>query len=108
MKTCPLCDRLVPENQESRHHIYPKNCKLSKKIPKSKRFQCETLHDVCHKYLHSVFTNKELVRTYNTITKIKKHDKIQSFISWIKNKPIEFNADFKISNNKKEKTKYSR
>jgi hypothetical protein len=106
--TCELCGRTLDTELGSEHHLYPKNCKLSKKVSKEKRKSTVTLHPVCHKFIHSIFTNKELVRQYNTISKIKEDERVQKFISWIKAKPEDFDTDFKMSAEKKDKIKYSR
>jgi predicted DNA-binding protein (UPF0278 family) len=55
------------------------------------------LHKVCHDKIHSVFTNKELEKTFNTIDAMKTVQEIQDFVGWIKNKPIDFYVSSKVN-----------
>ena len=70
----PSVDRhhLVPKSRGGRHMIW--------------------LHRVCHKKIHSVFTEKELARSYSTLDALRAHEEIQKFIIWIRNKDPEFVA----------------
>ena len=79
---CPLCGREMIEGPTvDLHHL----------IPRSKGGK-ETvlLHLVCHRKIHSLFTEKELARAYNTIEKLKENVEIQKFIEWVFKKPPEF------------------
>jgi len=47
---------------------------------------------VCHQcgdQLHLMFSNRELRNKYNTLEKILAEPKVQKYIEWVKNKPIE-------------------
>lgn len=48
------------------------------------------LHKICHNKIHSVITEAELLRYYNTIPRLKQHPEIDKFITWIANKPPDF------------------
>ena len=61
------------------------------------------LHKVCHAKIHSVFTESELARVYNTIEKLLEHPDIQKFVEWVKKKPPEFYESSKEANGKKRK-----
>ena len=65
------------------HHLTPK-LKGGKKGPRV------TLHKVCHKKIHSLFTEGELARSYNTLGKLLEHPEIQKFIEWVSKKHPEF------------------
>jgi hypothetical protein len=65
------------------HHLIPKS-KGGKKIPPV------TMHIVCHRKIHSVFTDNELMTYYNTWERIQEHEQIASFIKWVSKKPAEY------------------
>ena len=48
------------------------------------------MHKVCHNKVHSLFNEKELARTYNTIEKILENEDLQKFVNWVKKKPFDF------------------
>ena len=79
---CPLCGRplAAPHN---RHHLLP----LSKG---GKGTATVTLHKVCHDKIHSVFTEMELKRSFNTIEKLKTNEEIATFIKWVSRKEPQF------------------
>ena len=78
---CPLCGRLLGRIRE-RHHI----------IPKSKGGkQTVELHPICHRKIHSVFSNTELARL-GTIEALIVAPEMQAFIRWVKTKPPDFHA----------------
>ena len=85
---CELCGR---ENELTFHHLIPvtlhKNKWFKKNYTREEMSQGINLckHD-CHFYIHSITSNKELGRTYNTKEKLIKHDKIKKYIKWIKSK----------------------
>ena len=83
MKTCPLCGREIPPELESRHHLTPK-------LKGGTHGPIAILHRPCHSKIHSVFTEAELARSYNTIEKLLTHEEIQKFVRWIQRRPIDF------------------
>jgi hypothetical protein len=79
---CPICERdMVVGKRIDRHHLIPK-CKKGK--------ETVWLHQICHQKIHSIWTENELVKEYHVIESIIAHPEIIKFISWIKNKPIDF------------------
>jgi len=108
MKTCPLCKREIPIDQESKHHLVPNRNKLKRKkhlnLPEK---EIEILHIACHRKLHSLFTNKELSIKYNTIEKLLEHQDIQNFVFFIRKKPIDYIESSKQSNKRKRSSHYS-
>jgi hypothetical protein len=79
---CPLCSRPLAD-PISRHNL----------IPLSQGGSGEgslAMHKVCHNKVHSLFNEKELARTYNTLEKILAQEDVQKFVAWVKKKPLDF------------------
>jgi 5-methylcytosine-specific restriction endonuclease McrA len=77
--TCALCGRPLGKASE-KHHI----------VPKSKGGRdTVTIHPICHRKIHKVFTRTELARL-GTIEALKDHPDMQAFIKWIARKPPDF------------------
>ena len=75
---CPICGReMIEGTSVNKHHFYPK-CKGGK--------ESEFLHKICHRKIHSVFTETELSKVYNNAESIKEHPEIQKFIKWVSKK----------------------
>lgn len=85
LKVCPLCNREIPPELESRHHLVPKL-----KGGKTSDANIVVLHRPCHDKVHAVFTEAELARSYSTIEALLKHPDVHKFAQWIKKRPIEF------------------
>lgn len=84
MITCPLCGREVENYNE--HHLVP-----ASKGGKVKTSICLA----CHNSIHQIFTLNELRDTYNTIESLRKNERFQKYVKWIRNKPKEFHPCFK-------------
>jgi hypothetical protein len=79
---CPLCDRpMIAGSSINKHHLVPKTFSGRETI---------WLHRVCHNKIHSVFTERELLKTYHTVAQLRAHPEIDRFVSWLKNKDPEF------------------
>ena len=80
MKRCEICGREGDDELFERHHLYP-----GKKRRKSQEtiWVCMT----CGDQIHNMFTNQELRDFFNTADSLKL--KMQSYINFIKKKPIE-------------------
>ena len=90
MNKCPICQReLIDGDSIDEHHLIPKT-----HGKRNKRAYTKTnliiLHKVCHNKIHSVFSTKELLKTFNTIEKIKAHPEIKKFVEWVQKKEPEF------------------
>lgn len=79
--TCPVCDRILGTVMVDEHHLIPKTFKGK---------DTETIHKICHRKLHSVFTEREMLNYYHTWERIREHSEIQKFVAWVKKKPPEF------------------
>lgn len=82
---CPLCGREIPPGHGSRHHLTPV-------LKGGSRGATVLLHNACHSKIHSVFTEAELARSYDTIEKLLAHEEIDSFVQWIRKRPPGFHA----------------
>jgi len=79
---CPICDRNMWKGPSiDKHHMVPK-CKGGKAT--------EYLHKVCHRKIHSIWTEKELEREFNNADKIREHEEIQKFIKFVSKKEPDF------------------
>lgn len=77
---CPLCERPLGTRCDE-HHLVPKQ--------KGGR-ETEKLHIICHRKIHSVFTNTELDNYYNTVDRLLENEEIRKFVNWVKKRPVEY------------------
>lgn len=78
---CPMCERVIPDDQQDLHHLVPKS-------KGGKQTVC--LHRICHDQIHSIFTNAQLAKQFSTIEAILEDPSIQTFVTWVRNKPPGF------------------
>lgn len=94
-QVCSICQRqMVVGPTIDQHHWIPKSRKGT---------QSSWIHKICHQKIHSVFTEKELAREYNTAEKICSNDEIKKFVLWLSNKNPEFFVVSKDTNTRKKK-----
>ncbi len=81
---CPLCGRPLPEDGPvDRHHV----------IPKSRGGRVTVrMHRICHRKLHSLFSEAELARIGGDFAALARDPDIARFLRWIRNKPPHFHA----------------
>lgn len=92
---CPICQRIMIEGQSlDKHHFVPK-LKGGKKTT--------LLHVICHRKLHSIFSESEMAKYYNTPERCIEHLEVKKFIKWVKNKDPEYIESHKEHSNKKRK-----
>jgi 5-methylcytosine-specific restriction endonuclease McrA len=89
---CPLCGRELGTVNIDRHHLVPKTFKGKEQFP---------IHKICHRKIHSAFTERELLRTYHTWDALRSHEEIRAFIDWVAKKPPDFYTRTYTSNDKK-------
>lgn len=83
---CQMCARIG--TNLTKHHLIPKT--LHKKLRKKKKIRREVLNrtvDVCipcHNHIHTLFTERELSRNYNTLQLLLDDPQIQKFIKFIR------------------------
>jgi hypothetical protein len=79
---CPLCGREMWAGPSvDRHHFVPKS---------QGGAESEYLHKICHRKLHSMFTEKELAREFSTAEAVREHPEIQKFLKFLRHKPPDF------------------
>jgi hypothetical protein len=78
---CVICSRPLVGEREQRHHWIPRTHGGK---------QVVTLHAICHQKIHSVFTERELLKYYHTAERILENTDMQAFVSWVKNKAPDF------------------
>src|ERR1700752_2577583 len=65
--TCPLCQRPL-DDKVTRHHLYPQ--KIGRKKghkAHAKEFPVVSLHKICHRMIHALFSEKYLAAHLNTV-----------------------------------------
>jgi hypothetical protein len=55
---CPMCERVISDNQQDEHHLVPKS-------KGGKKTVC--LHRICHDQIHAIFTDAQLAKKFSTI-----------------------------------------
>lgn len=86
--TCPLCERVIPDDQLEHHHL----------VPKSKGGKVTiALHRVCHRQIHAIFTDGQLAKSFSTVVTLREYPAIKKFVGWIKTKPPGFSDAAKES-----------
>jgi len=92
---CPICNReMIAGKSIDEHHLIPKAFKGTEKV---------LLHKICHRKLHTVFTEREMQHHYHTIERLLENEEIQKFVKWIKNKDPEFYVKTKDTKERRSK-----
>ena len=89
---CPLCGRLLGSVNVDRHHLVPKTFKGTEQFP---------IHKICHRKIHSVFTERELFNAFNTWEALRQHPEIRTFIGWVLKKDPAFYVRTASTNEKR-------
>lgn len=81
---CLICKRpLGSAETYSRHHLIPKS-------KGGRHTETITIHNICHQKIHSVISESELKREYNTVDKLLTHSELQKFIKWVAKKDPDY------------------
>lgn len=91
---CPVCERELGTVNIDAHHLVPKT--FGGKVT-------EPLHKICHRKLHSVFTEREMLHVYNNWETIRNDPEIIKFIKWVHKKPVDFYDGSKETTERKRK-----
>jgi hypothetical protein len=83
---CPICERVIPDEQKDDHHLVPKS-------KGGKKTVC--LHRICHDQIHATFTVSELAKKFSTIEAILEDPAMQKFVAWVRSKPPGFSDSAK-------------
>jgi hypothetical protein len=79
---CPICGRpMIAGPSVDRHHFMPKS---------EGGRETHHVHRICHRKVHSLFTEGELARGYGTPEAVRAHPEMQAFLRWIACKDPEF------------------
>jgi 5-methylcytosine-specific restriction endonuclease McrA len=85
---CVFCER--EDVKLTDHHLFPvtrhKNKKTKKETTREQRHTTVDACRSCHNQIHTLWTEKELEREWNTVEKLKSSPDMQKFIAWIQNK----------------------
>ena len=92
LPSCPLCGRPIPIEEQSKHHLVPKSLKGRDIV---------VLHRICHRKIHSLFTERELQKKYHSIEALLAHQDVQNFVAWVATKDPDFYARTESSNRKR-------
>ena len=92
--TCPLCGRILGTVNIDRHHLVPKTFKGKEQFP---------IHKICHRKIHSAFTEKELMQAFHTWEALRGQEEIQTFVAWVAKKVPGFFSRTASTNRKKRK-----
>lgn len=95
MDLCPICGRELGEHADE-HHLIPK-------LKKGK--ETVRLHVICHRKIHSLFSESELANYYNTIERLMENEDMRNFAKWVAKKPIDFVDSNRMSNKHPRKRK---
>lgn len=91
---CPICDRIMLRGVfVDRHHFIPKS---------EGGRETEWVHKICHRKIHSVFTERELAREYHNPLLVRVHPEMVKFIEWVKKKDPGY-YDFSVGHSRKGK-----
>ncbi|OJF98718.1 HNH endonuclease [Pararhizobium antarcticum] len=85
---CPVCARVIPDDQQDAHHLVPKS-------KGGKKTVC--LHRICHDQIHATFTDAQLAKKFSTIEAILEDPAMQTFVAWVKGKHPGFSDSAKPS-----------
>ena len=91
---CPLCNRSLPDNIATKHHLVPK-------LKGGLNGHTEMMHKICHSKIHSVFTEGELAKEYNTVDKLLDNEEIAKFVGWVRKQPDSFDDGNKMHRRKR-------
>ncbi len=91
-QACELCGRQVEE--VTKHHLIPRTRHKNKKNKKDftrgdVKGRLVYLCRPCHKQIHTVLTNKELERDYNTLEALRAHPELRAFCAWVAKRPAD-------------------
>ncbi|QFZ92742.2 HNH endonuclease [Synechococcus elongatus] len=79
---CPLCDRpLWKDRFVDRHHFLPRSHGGKEWL---------YVHQICHRKIHSLFSEQELALFYNTPDRLRSHPEVQRFLKWVRRHPPDF------------------
>jgi 5-methylcytosine-specific restriction endonuclease McrA len=91
---CPLCGRILGTVNIDRHHLIPKSLKGKEQF---------LIHKICHRKIHSAFTERELLHSLHTWEDLQANEEIQAFIAWVRKKDPGYYSGSTSTNRKRRK-----
>ena len=93
---CELCQR--PDTELSRHHLIPRarhrKGEIRRKFDKAELTgRLALLCRSCHKFVHTVLSERQLANEYNTVNQLLTHPEIAKFVGWIAQRPFGFRVN---------------
>lgn len=87
MKTCELCQLQYDDKDTNFHHLIPKSLHKNKYIVKHfKNIDLNkyglTLCKGCHNKIHSCIAEKDLALRFNSLSLLKQHNDIKTWLIW--------------------------
>ncbi len=79
-RICPLCARPLGARAEA-HHLIPRTYRGVETV---------ALHPICHRKIHTIFTERELKDHFHTVARLLEHPDIRTFVKWIATRPPDF------------------
>jgi len=86
---CSLCGRTVSFTTD--HHLIPR-CTHGGKTVKNKFTTLEKHVKVdfcrdCHRMVHAIISERNLVKQYHTIESLQEHPEIANYLLWVRSRP---------------------
>jgi 5-methylcytosine-specific restriction endonuclease McrA len=87
---CELCKRA--DTELTRHHLIPRarhrKGEIRRHFSKAELTgQLAMLCRACHKFVHTVLSERQLASEYNTVNQLLSHPEIAKFVNWIAKRP---------------------
>jgi len=93
MPPCAICGR--PDTPLTRHHLLPQSRHNKPRFTRNHTKEegltrIALLCKACHSFVHSVFSEKELEQSYNSIEALRSHTEVAKFATWLSTKSSGF------------------
>jgi hypothetical protein len=72
---------MIEGGSVDRHHFVPRSEGGRVAVP---------LHRICHRKIHSLWSERELATRFSTPEAIREHPEMKRFVRWLAGKPPEF------------------
>ncbi|MFC1705515.1 HNH endonuclease [Planctomycetota bacterium] len=90
---CPLCGRPMASGPSlNKHHLTPKTFGGR---------EIRWIHRVCHAKIHSLFTERELQKEFDSFERLREYPEIRKFIAWVRKKPSDFYIQHRAAGRKR-------
>ena len=86
---CVLCGR---EGYTTGHHLVPRSThtrkSVKRKFDRDERDEKVEMCVDCHTQIHRLITEKELAKSYFTVSALKHHPDVARYLKWVKGRPM--------------------